>query len=98
VLPIEPTRANARLLVQQGLFLYPSDVTKRFDQNLKLLFGDDERFMQDNIHKIIIKNNIRDEASSELNLMNINRASLYPDLEGFATSLALKLEWMPPIT
>jgi len=54
--------------------------------------------MQDNVHKIIIENPIREEALSELDLMNINRATLYPDLQGFATSLALKLEWMSPPT
>jgi len=96
VLPIEPLRANARLLIQQGLFLCPGAVNKGFEKNL--LFDGDQKRMQDNVHKIIIENPIREEALSELDLMNINRATLYPDLQGFATSLALKLEWMSPPT
>ncbi|MGA2796140.1 MAG: FRG domain-containing protein [Thermoguttaceae bacterium] len=93
VLPIEPPRANARLLIQQGLFLCPGAANKGFEENL--LFDGDPNRMRDNIHKIIIENHIRDEALTELDRMNINQATLYPDLQGFATSLALKLEWMP---
>ena len=94
VLPVEPPRSNARLLVQQGLFLCPGAVDKGFDKNLSS-FSDGTKRMQDNVHKILIEHHIRAEALAELNLMNISRASLFPDLQGFGTSLAHKLEWMP---
>jgi hypothetical protein len=91
ILPIEPPRSNARLLVQQGLFLCPAALDRSFDKNLSS-YSDDIENMQSNVHKIIIEGRIFAEAMSELHFMNISRASLFPDLEGFGTSLGHKLE------
>jgi|SRR5271157_5682983 len=93
ILPVEPPRSNPRLLVQQGLFLCPSVAEKGFITNLSA-FSDDVKRMQDSVCKIVINHHIRTEALSELNLMNINSASLFPDLSGFASSLGHKLEWI----
>jgi hypothetical protein len=91
ILPIEPPRSNARLLVQQGLFLCPAALDRSFDKNLSS-YKDDKVNMQEYVHKIKIEGRIFAEAMSELSYMNISRASLFPDLEGFGTSLAHKLE------
>ena len=91
ILPIEPPRSNARLLVQQGLFLCPATLDRSFDKNLSS-YKDDKVNMQEHVHKIKIEGRIFAEAMSELSYMNISRASLFPDLEGFGKSLAHKLE------
>jgi len=85
ILPIVPPRSNPRLLVQQGLFLCPGAPKKSFHQILSSY--KDERDMQKSVHKILIDGRIRHEVLSELHFMNISRASLFPGLEGFATSL-----------
>jgi hypothetical protein len=91
VLPIEPPRSNARLLAQQGLFLCPGAPDRSFDKNLSS-YADDIENMQKHVHKIKIEGHIFAEAMSELSYLNISRATLFPDLEGFGTSLAHKLE------
>ena len=85
ILPIVPPRSNPRLLVQQGLFLCPSAANKSFQRILSSY--KDEKDMQNSVYKILIDGRIRHEVLSELHFMNISRASLFPGLEGFATSL-----------
>ena len=88
ILPVMPARSNPRLLVQQGLFLCPGPVKESF-QNILSSYKDpkDPKDMQKYVHKILIDGEIRHEVLSELHFMNISRASLFPDLQGFATSL-----------
>jgi hypothetical protein len=95
LLPIEPPRSNLRLLVQQGLFLCPAALDKSFKENLSS-YKDDRAKMQEHVHRIKIESRIFAEAISELSYMNISRASLFPDLEGFGTSLGHKLEHKSP--
>ncbi len=92
VLPVVPPRSNPRLLVQQGLFLCPSLSRSGFEENL-MSYQDDTQDMAEHVHKIIIEGRIRTEVLSELRLMNISLASLFPGLEGYAASLAHELEY-----
>lgn len=93
ILPIVPSKSNARILVQQGLFLCPSAVDRSFEENLSSYSysKNDIADMQDHVHKIVIKSLVRREVLSELHYMNISQASLFPSLEGFATSLTHEL-------
>ncbi len=91
VLPVVPPRSNPRLLVQQGLFLCSSLVEGDFQDNLKSYQGNKD--MYKHVYKIIIEGRIRTEVLSELRLMNISRASLFPGLEGYAASLAHEIEY-----
>ncbi len=91
VLPVVPPRSNPRLLVQQGLFLCPSLAESSFEENLRSY--KDARDMNDHVYKIVIPGRIRTEVLSELRLMNISRANLFPGLEGYASSLAHELEY-----
>ena len=87
-LPVMPPRSNPRLLVQQGLFLCPGPVEESFKDILSSYKDPkDSKDMQNHVHKILIDGDIRQDVLSELHSMNISRASLFPDLEGFATSL-----------
>lgn len=92
VLPVVPCRLNLRLLVQQGFFLCPSIVEGGIEKNL-ISYNDDTQNMDTHIFTIIIKWNIRTEVLSELRLMNISRASLFPELQGYASSLGHELEY-----
>lgn len=93
ILPIMPPRSNPRLLVQQGLFLCPGAIKECFQQ--VLLSYRDAEDMQKSVHKIVIDGRIRHEVLSELHFMNISRMSLFPDLEGFATSLNHEIYYKP---
>lgn len=75
-------RMNQRLTIQQGIFLCPGDVTKTFAQNLTAL-GD----VEDHVRAITISPDARAELLVALSRANINRATLFLGLDGFATSL-----------
>lgn len=91
VLPVVPPRSNPRLLVQQGLFLCPSLAENCFEQNFASYQEDED--MDEHVYKIVIQGRIRTEVLSELRLMNISRASLFPGLDGYASSLGHELEY-----
>ena len=86
VFPVNAMRLNERSTIQQGVFLCPGKVTKPFEENLKSLEGFDN---EENLVKLIIPDHLRLEALARLHAMNINRASLFPGLQGFAESLGI---------
>jgi len=88
VAPLQPFRMNERLTIQQGLFLCPGDLQKSFEDNL-LTFTYD---FANHVNKIVIPNILREEILVMLNKMNINRASLFPGIDGFAQSLITNLQ------
>jgi hypothetical protein len=87
VLPIKPFRFNDRLVMQQGTFVCPGDVARSFEENLEatLSRGDSKG----KLIKLVIMDNaeLRKEIIRNLNRMNMNAATLYPGLAGFAQSL-----------
>jgi len=89
VYSLDPARLNERLTVQQGLFLAPTDIGSPFEDNIEAICESDSN-AKDYIWKITIDDNIslRCEILRHLHRMNINRASLFPGLSGFAESLA----------
>ena len=84
-----PFHLNQRLVIQQGLFLCPGDVTKTFEENLLAVFNEDEDKVKDNFKTISFTGIKREEVLTILHRMNINQATLFPDLQGFAESLGL---------
>ena len=83
-----PYRLHERLAQQQALSLCPGDVTTDFEHNLRAVKGHDIR---ENVAKIsIIGKNARKDILSKLYRVGINRAVLFPGLEGFAQSLRYK--------
>ncbi|MGA8573489.1 MAG: FRG domain-containing protein [Desulfobaccales bacterium] len=92
LLPIVPPRSNPRLLVQQGIFLCPGIGEDGIEKSLAS-YKNDTNDMNEHVLKIIIEKRIRTEVLFELRLMNISRASLFPDLQGYASSLAHELEY-----
>ncbi len=85
-----PTLLNERLIIQQGLFLCPGDVSKSFENNIRSLDGwtDPNHIVK---FKFILPKNDYAEALKELLSMNISYASLFPGLDGFAKSYKQKI-------
>jgi len=81
-----PFRLNERLTIQKGTSLVPSDLSKKFEENLSNMPGYDKKT---NLKRIIIPRSIQSEAMESLFNMNISRATLYPGLDGFSSSLGI---------
>ncbi len=81
-----PLRLNTRLVIQQGIFLVPGDVTCSYENNLKSHAGWNKKR---NVLKIFLNftKHERKIALHELHRMNINQASLFPGLDGYARSM-----------
>lgn len=84
---INPYELNERLVIQQGVFLCPGDLSKDFMGNLKGNFYDIEDNLEAKIKLYKIDLSKRKDILKKLYRMNINRATLFPGLDGFAESL-----------
>lgn len=90
VFPVEPFRMNRRYSLQQSVFISTgiSDVP----------LMDQLQFLGDHIEQAVVKISIpsqyKKEALRELQQMNLHRASLFPDLDGYALSLRLRYNSM----
>ncbi len=83
VYPVNPFRLNDRLVIQQGVFTCPGDVSKSFRENLDAM--DVDRY------EVWIAGEKVPECLQQLHRMNMDRASLFPGLDGFAWSLNTRL-------
>jgi hypothetical protein len=98
VSPVNPIRLNERLIVQQGIFLCPGDVNLSFEENLKAVLPARQEQV---LHKLIIDESPRTKRDilRHLHRTNINSATLFPGLDGFARSLGTQVafpEIIPP--
>ncbi|MCB1190230.1 MAG: FRG domain-containing protein [Leptospiraceae bacterium] len=84
VIPIEPKLMNERLTIQQGIFLIASGKKLSFEKNIMEYV---EYESHSHIKKIIVPKSEGVPCLTELNRMNINAATLFPGLDGFARSL-----------
>ena len=84
---VNPFRLNERLVLQQGVFLCPGDVSKPFQENMVEIARESASDWQ--LTRIVIQYNRheRNEILLRLHEMNMNSATLFPGLEGFARSL-----------
>lgn len=90
IFPVIPRHSNERLGIQQGLFLCMGS-SQKFKSNIDGMRTDGEEHYFDYVLKIVISSKVRKEAIKDLNTMNINYASLFPGLEGYAKSLKNKI-------
>lgn len=81
-----PFRMNQRLTIQKGTFVVPSDISKGFEDNLSAMTGHDD---SNNLKRVIIPISQRKLAIESLFYMNISRATLFPGLDGFSSSLGI---------
>jgi hypothetical protein len=82
VSPVSPFRLNQRLTVQMGIFLCPGDVRNTFQKNLEACHG-----YKENVINIPISPDKGRHFLRLLDQAGVNRASLFPGLDGFAQSL-----------
>jgi hypothetical protein len=85
VFPVRPQTYNARLAIQQGIFLCPGSANASFMENLIGMRAKEE--FSHRVVRITLSGKMRANALHDLNYMNINRSTLFPGLDGFAQSL-----------
>lgn len=85
VVPDNSFFLDERLAVQQGVFLVPLDLSKPFIENLGSAAGTGEGYVRK--YDICCTIEFLKAALLELRRMNITRVSLFPGLDGLATSL-----------
>jgi hypothetical protein len=106
VAPVQPLRMNERATSQQGLYLCENSPMMGFEFGLKqVLKSDRDRFAELSLQKfpnekalvpqrlikLCIASSARSEMLRELHRMNINHATLFPGLDGFAKSLGTNI-------
>jgi len=87
VYPVSPRTLNDRLVAQQGVFLCPGDITRSFQDNLAALRDDGDG----DVLRIELGRNMLRPGLELLLRMNLDSASLFPGLTGYAESLRTRL-------
>jgi hypothetical protein len=82
--PVHPRTHNERLAAQQGTFLCVGDPDRSFNDNLLACMPGTGVKDQSVLHKLVIDHRAAPEILGRLATMNIHRASLFPDLQGYA--------------
>lgn len=81
----EPHTMNQRLIAQSGTFAVPGVL----DVPIEDILSDNEHIMA----KFVMTQAVRETGMRELYRMNITYATLFPDLDGLARSMAYELEF-----
>jgi len=90
ICPINPYRLNQRLVIQQGVFLCSGNLAIPLEDNLEALQCKVAHAeAKQNLIKVKIEDSLyaKREFLQNLHRMNMNRATLFPGLDGFAQSL-----------
>lgn len=87
VYQVTPRRLNERVSVQQGTFLVQTNLSVSFVENLAAL----STKLKPGIHRIVLdfSQSAIQEALTSLGRMNVNRTSLFPGLDGFASDMGI---------
>jgi len=91
VYPVNPARLNQRLIIQQGLFLCPADVSTSFEDNLHAT-GRAVRKLR--LLKFVFERALLQEGMYALQRMNMQPASLFPGLDGYARNFRPRLHFI----
>src|SRR4051794_25173892 len=83
----EPHTMNRRLIAQSGTFALPGVLDVPIEEILS------DRDQENILAKIVLTNAVREVGMRELYRMNITFATLFPDLDGLARSMAYELEF-----
>jgi hypothetical protein len=99
VLPLAPLRMNARLTIQQGIFLSANGMRHQgFQRRVEAILRENRE--QRSREKIMFKLTIEGDRLrmlQELASMNINLSTLFPGIDGFARSLGTRTVLSPPL-
>jgi len=85
---VSPFRVSERTSIQQSVHLMPGDLTKPFESNLDAIPRSRDSLTRLLIH---MTPQLRKEMLTHLHRMNIDRATLFPGLQGFAESLQTRM-------
>ncbi len=85
----EPHAMNRRLIAQSGTFIVPGVLDQPIEKILQTYLNPSNTLVK----FLLPVDKIRDKGMRELYRMNITQASLFPDLDGLARSLAYELEF-----
>jgi hypothetical protein len=85
VFPVRPSVTNKRYILQQSIFVSLGNTEQTFME--QLLSYSWPEYLPEHIIKIILPIDFREEALYDLNRMNINRSTLFPDIDGFSEYL-----------
>lgn len=93
VATVNPFALNERLVIQQGVFLCPGDISTKLEDLIEQQVLRSDVPIEDICLKYVIKAppDRRREIIANLLRLNITRATLFPGLEGFAASLG---QWL----
>jgi hypothetical protein len=110
IAPVQPLKMNERVTSQQGLFLCPNSLDFGFEFALKQVLKSESDKWRNNpaqtepvvlpqrLFKLYIDPKVRSQVLRELHRMNINYATLFPGLDGFARSLETNVTLSVPHT
>ena len=87
IFPTEPNNQNQRFYLQQSIFLAQGNPYEPLLNQMDFI---KEENLAKTFIKVTLPTSERKRALRDLQKMNINRASLFPGLDGFAKSLLLK--------
>lgn len=90
VFPVEPFRMNRRYSLQQSVFVSTGNSYDTFVEQLKFL----KEQSREAVVKIELPAQLQKEVLRDLQRMNLNRASLFPNLDGYAAALRLRYNSM----
>lgn len=88
VFPVEPFRMNRRYSLQQSIFVSTGTSGEPFMDQLMFLGAG----LPQSVVKIELPAWLQKEVMRDLQKMNLHRASLFPDLDGYALSLRLRYD------
>lgn len=90
VVPLEPSRTNERVRLQEGIFLAPVTLFARFEHAMKNVVREVKEAIggPEVLYKISIPPGVHPNVLRELHRMNITYATLFPGLDGLVRSLA----------
>ena len=106
VLVLEPETLFDRIAIQQGVFLFPTNLQVGLEECLAKTFGWDQLVLEKlsiselrrsletktdsevGLVKLVLKRGALPAIARDLHAMNVNAASIYPGLDGFARSLS----------
>ena len=90
IFPVEPFRMNRRYSLQQSIFVSTANSYEPFMKQLQFLGPE----ISQSVIKIELPSALQKEVIRDLQRMNLNRASLFPGLDGYAASLRLRYNSM----
>lgn len=79
-----------RIIVQQGIFLCATDLSRSFMENFESVPNSKDKTL---IKRFILPSEVLKNAMAELHKMNITRESLFPGIAGLAESIAYRLPY-----